>query len=84
MTTDTIDRKLVFDAPATFFVHPQRVVETSMLSHDDKIVVLRNWKRHLEMLREQHTDGRAGAQGLEVDSRLAAVSDALNALHSKH
>ena len=84
MTTDTIDRKLVFDAPATFFVHPHRVVESSMLSHDDKIVVLRNWKRPLETLRDQHSEGRAGAQSQEVDSRLAAVSDALNALHGIH
>jgi hypothetical protein len=84
MTTETIDRKLVFDAPATFFVHPHRVIETAMLSHDDKIVVLRNWKRHLETLRDQHTDDRADAQRLQLDSRLAAVSDALNELHRMH
>jgi len=41
---ETIDRKLVFDTPAAVFVHPIRVVQSAQLSHDDKVVVLRNWK----------------------------------------
>ena len=81
---ETNDRKLAFEAPATFFVHPQRVVETSMLSHDDKVLVLRNWKRYLEKLRDEDTDADSDTQRLEVDSRLAAVSDALGELNRMH
>jgi hypothetical protein len=81
---ETNDLKLAFDAPATFFVHPHRVVESAMLSHDDKILVLRNWKRDLEKLRDESTDTDSGAQLLEVDSRLAAVSDALGELSRMH
>jgi hypothetical protein len=77
---ETIDRKLVFDSPAAVFVHPMRVVQSSQLSHDDKVVVLRNWKRNLEKLR----DDDAEMPQLDVDSRLAAVTEALGELHRKH
>ena len=80
---DTIDRKLVFDTPATVFVHPMRVIQSSQLSHDDKVVVLRNWKRNLEKLRDLPDDETAGPQA-EVDSRLAAVADALDELNRMH
>jgi hypothetical protein len=76
---ETIDRKLVFDTPAAVFVHPMRVVQSPQLSDDDKMVVLRNWKRNLEKLRDD-----AEMPQLDVDSRLAAVSDALGELHRKH
>jgi uncharacterized protein (DUF934 family) len=80
---ETIDRKLVFDTPAAVFVHPMRVVQSAQLSHDDKVVVLRNWKRNLEKLRELSDDDTI-APSLEVDSRLAAVTDALDELHRMH
>jgi hypothetical protein len=80
---ETIDRKLVFDTPAAVFVHPMRVVQSAQLSHDDKVVVLRNWKRNLEKLRELSDDDTA-TPSLEVDSRLAAVTDALDELHRMH
>ena len=79
---ETIDRKLVFDTPATVFVHPLRVVQSSQLSHDDKVVVLRNWKRNLEKLRDDPDD--EATQQPEVDSRLAAVAEALDELHRMH
>ena len=80
---ETIDRKLVFDTPAAVFVHPMRVVQSSELSHDDKVIVLRNWKRSLEKLLEETADG-AGAPQVEVESRIAAVTDALGELNSMH
>jgi hypothetical protein len=80
---ETIDRKLVFDTPAAVFVHPMRVVQSAQLSHDDKVVVLRNWKRNLEKLRELSDDDSV-TPSLEVDSRLAAVTDALDELHRMH
>ena len=80
---ETIDRKLVFDTPATVFVHPMRVVQSSQLSHDDKVVVLRNWKRTLEKLRDLPDDETAAPQP-DVDSRLAAVADALDELKRMH
>ena len=80
---ETIDRKLVFDTPATVFVHPMRVVQSAQLSHDDKVVVLRNWKRNLEKLRDLPDDESAAPQS-DVDSRLAAVADALDELNRMH
>ena len=59
---ETIDRKLAFDTPATVFVHPMRVVQSSQLSHDDKVVVLRNWKCNLEKLRDLSDDETAAPQ----------------------
>ena len=80
---ETIDRKLVFDTPAAVFVHPMRVVQSSQLSHDDKVVVLRNWKRNLEKLRDL-LRRRGAAPQPDVDSRLAAVADALDELNRMH
>jgi len=80
---ETIDRKLVFDTPAAVFVHPIRVVQSAQLSHDDKVVVLRNWKRNLEKLRDLAAEEGTAPQP-DVDSRLAAVADALDELHRVH
>jgi hypothetical protein len=76
---EAIDRKVAFDSPAAVFVHPMRVLQTSQLSHDDKIVVLRNWKANLEKLRDD-----VDLPGQELDARLAAVTDALGELHRTH
>ena len=76
---ETIDRKLVFDTPAAVFVHPMRVLQSAQLSHDDKVVVLRNWKRNLEKLLED-----AEQPQIDVDSRLVAVTQALGELHRTH
>jgi hypothetical protein len=76
---ENIDRKVAFDTPAAVFGHPMRVVQTSQLSHDDKVVVLRNWKRNLEKLREE-----SAAPERDLDLRLAAVAEALGQLHRTH
>ena len=79
----TINRKQAFKTPASVFLHPLRVVEDSTLTHDEKVVVLRNWKHSLERINARH--GRAeGLERLEVEARLASVNDALNALRVKH
>jgi hypothetical protein len=68
---ETIDRKLVFDTPAAVFVHPIRVVQSAQLSHDDKVVVLRNWKRNLEKCATSPTRKvlRAARRGFASRSR---------------
>ena len=80
----TINRKHAFDAPAAVFQHPLRVVSNADLSHDEKIVVLRNWKHALEQLQQDDTPPSDGFDRLEVESRLAAVNDALSSLHTRH
>ena len=80
----TINRKHAFDAPAAVFQHPLRVVSNADLSHDEKIVVLRNWKHALEHLQQDDTTPSDGFDRLDVESRLAAVNDALSSLHTRH
>jgi hypothetical protein len=80
----SINRKHAFDAPAAVFQHPLRVVSNADLSHDEKIVVLRNWKHELEQLQESNSTRSDGFDRLEVESRLAAVTDALSSLHTRH
>jgi hypothetical protein len=77
----TINRKQAFKAPASVFLHPLRVVQDGTLTHDEKVVVLRNWKHSLEQ-----NDARRGRsdERLEIEARLAAVNDALNAMRTKH
>jgi hypothetical protein len=77
----TINRKQAFKAPASVFLHPLRVVQDGTLTHDEKVVVLRNWKHSLEQndARRVRSDER-----LEIEARLAAVNDALNAMRTKH
>jgi hypothetical protein len=79
----TIDRRQAFKTPASVFLHPLRVVEDGTLSHDEKVVVLRNWKHALERIdaRRARSDG---FERLEIEARLAAVNDALNAMRTKH
>jgi hypothetical protein len=82
---ESIDRKHAFGAPAAVFAHPFQVIQTNDLSHDEKLVVLRNWKRTLEQVRQRCERTRAGAdERLEVETRLAAVTDALNSMHTTH
>jgi hypothetical protein len=79
----TINRKQAFNAPASVFLHPLRVVQDGTLTHDEKVVVLRNWKHSLERIDARHGRGD-GFERLEVEARLAAVNDALNALTTQH
>lgn len=76
----SIDHKRVFSAPDSVFGHPQRVLFTSGLSHDDKVAVLRRWKHMLETLRAESAGKSGGTSGSDVSARLAAVRDALNVL----
>ena len=81
----TINRKHAFIAPATVFQHPLKVVSDMDLSHDEKVVVLRNWKHSLERLSQRRETNRAnGLERLEVEARLAAVNEALSTLLTRH
>ena len=81
----TINRKQAFKAPAAVFLHPLRVVDDATLTHDEKVVVLRNWKHSLERIdaRLPRSQGD-GSERLEIEARLAAVNDALNSLRTRH
>lgn len=81
----SINRKHAFLAPADVFQHPLKVVSDAELSHDEKVVVLRNWKHALERLQQRRETTRSnGLERLELESRLAAVNDALSSLHTHH
>ena len=81
---ESINRKQAFVAPAAVFQHPLRVVSNGDLSHDEKLVVLRNWKQALEQQQQSDSSQSSDFDRLEMESRLAAVNDALNSLHKPH
>ncbi len=81
---EIVDRKTAFSAPDAVFGHPQRLVASTALSHDEKVALLRKWKSTLEMIRRPGatpaSDAAAGpvhAERLAAIAKLAAVKDAL-------
>ena len=71
--------KRAFSSPESQFRHPQHVVRDSDLSYDDKIAVLRNWKLGLA---QQQLEGHEldGTRRVDIDSQLAAVTQAIREL----
>jgi hypothetical protein len=70
------NRKQAFCSPESQFRHPQYVLRDSELSYDDKIAVLRNWK--LGLVQKQLGDD--GPEKAEVDSQVAAITQAIREL----
>lgn len=77
---DIVDRKTAFSAPDEVFGHPQRVVASTALSHDEKVALLRKWKSALETVRRPTATPAAGAavvpahtEPLAATGQLAAV-----------
>ena len=84
---EIVNRKTAFSAPDSVFRHPQRVVASTALSHDEKVALLRKWKSTLETFRRPNasptphqTAGPVEAEKLAAIGKLAAVKDALMAL----
>jgi hypothetical protein len=75
-----IELKRAFSSPESQFRHPKYVLRDTGLSYDDKIAVLRNWK--LGLLQHQAGDDGLLNDGerIEVETRLAAVTQAIREL----
>lgn len=85
---EIVDRRTAFRAPDAVFGHPQRVVTSTALSHDEKVALLRKWKSTLEKLRRPNATpnatstshpaaGPVDAEKLAASGKLAAIKDAL-------
>jgi len=75
--------KRAFSSPDSQFRDPPYVVRDSGLSYYDKIAVLRNWKLGLA---QQQIDGDEldGNRRVDIDSQLAAVTQAIRELRQSH
>lgn len=72
------NRKQAFTSPETVFPYPRAVVESTGLTEDEKIAVLRNWKHAL--IRLQRAAGRDMTRRHGpacVDPRLQDVQEAI-------
>lgn len=81
---EIVDRKTAFSAPDAVFGHPQRVLVSTSLSHDEKVALLRKWKSTLEKVRRPNATpvydlaaGPIAADKLAAVGKLAAVKKAL-------
>jgi hypothetical protein len=74
--------KRAFSSPESQFRHPQYVVRDSDLSYDDKIAVLRNWK--LGLAQQQIEGDELDGNRRDIDSQLAAVTQAIRELRQSH
>jgi hypothetical protein len=77
--TSMNDTKRLFDDPPAMFADPQQVLNVPQLTLDEKLFVLRRWKRTLERQRGSKASPMVGARP-DRRARLAAVVDAIDRL----